>query len=296
MTATREAPGAVALTLPLRSDPPWLTAALMGLIAGFIGLFVLAFSRTAFPSAWGVLPGVMVGVFVGTAVAARARRRGATVVLEASDRKLDVRDPAQTLDVLDLAAPYSAVLLVDRKPGRRMLVVGQHGDPVVVLELGGASTGAPAPWADRTLTLDLESMALSPASPNVVALAEGHTLDALLAHLAPSVDARMPWVSQPTSGGATLQVAPGEVRYGARTLPLDATVKAMNYAVLTNGVTVAGLGLVQGDEGSVLLLACEDAMVERDAVTGNLSPDAYVPLAVFELMRAVLTHTAAAKA
>jgi hypothetical protein len=47
---------------------------------------------------------------------------------------------------------------------------------------------------------------------------------------------------------------------------------------------------VQGEEGSVLLLACEDALVEKDAVAGNLSPDAYVPLPVFELVRVVVEH------
>ncbi len=282
MTATREV-----LTLPLRSAPPWLNSAVLGVGALSTAIFVLAFSRTAFSPALGILPGVTAGVFLGSALAARARRRGATVVLEAGVRKLDVRDPAQTLDVLDLTAPYSAVLLVDRKPGRRMLVVGQHGDPVVVLELGANASEIPDAWKTRSLTLDLESLALSPASPNVVALAEGHTLDPLLAHLAPTLDAHTPWISQPTATGATLQVAAGELRLGPRTTPLDATVKAVNYAVQTGGVAVAGLGLVQGDEGSVLLLACEDAVVEKGAVAGNLTPDAYVPLAVFELVRVV---------
>ena len=100
-----------------------------------------------------------------------------------------------------------------------------------------------------------------------------------------------PWISQPTQGGATLEVAPGEVRFGGRVVTLDATVKAVNYAVSAAGVTVAALGLVQGDDGSVLLLACEDALVEKDAVAGNLSPDAYVPLPVFELVRVVVEHS-----
>jgi hypothetical protein len=32
--------------------------------------------------------------------------------------------------------------------------------------------------------------------------------------LAPSLDASTPWITQPTQGGATLEVAPGEVRVG----------------------------------------------------------------------------------
>lgn len=290
MTVLRDVPGAVSLTIPLRSDPPWLTAGVLGVTALSIATFMAVFSRTAFSPALGILPGVTAGVFLGSILAARVRRRGATVLLEASVRRLDVRDPAQTLDVLDLAAPYSAVLLVDKKPGRRMLVVSQHGDPTVVLELGAPSTEIPEAWRARTLTLDLESLALSPASPNVVALAEGSSLDALLAHLAPSLDASTPWITQPTQGGATLEVAPGEMRFGARRVALDATVKPVNYAVSASGATIAALGLVQGEEGSVLLLACEDALVEKDAVAGNLSPDAFVPLPVFELVRVVVEH------
>ncbi len=291
MTVMRDVPGAVSLTIPLRSDPPWLTAAVLGLATVSIGVFMAAFSRTSFSPALGILPGVTAGVFLGSAMAARARRRGATVKLEASERRLDVLDPSQRLDVLDLVAPYSAVLLVDAKPGRRMLVLSQYGDPVVLLELNPAPGELPEAWRARALTLDLESLALSPASPNVVALAEGSSLDALLAHLAPSLDMGTPWISQPTQGGATLEVAPGEVRFGGRVVTLDATVKAVNYAVSAAGVTVAALGLVQGDDGSVLLLACEDALVEKDAVAGNLSPDAYVPLPVFELVRVVVEHS-----
>lgn len=290
MTVSREVPGAVSLTLPLRSDPPWLTASVIGVIAFSIAAFMVVFSRTPFSPSLGILPGITTGVFLGSLLAARARRRGASVSLEASARKLDVRDPSQVLDVLDLSAPYSAVLLVDARPGRRMLVVGQHSDPVVVLELGATPSPAPSEWRTRTLTLDLESLALSPAAPNVVALAEGHSLDGLLTHLASSLDAHTPWISQPTQSGAALEVAEGEIRFGGRTVILDATVKAVSYAVSAAGVTVAALGLVQGEEGSVLLLACEDALVEKDAVAGNLSPDAYVPLPVFELVRVVAEH------
>lgn len=281
------------LSLPLRSDPPWLQAGVLGVCAASVAAFSLVFSRTTMPAALGVLPGITAGVFLGSALGHWSRKRGATVHLEASRHRVDVRDPADRHPVLDLASPFSAVLLVDRTPGRRMLVVGQHGDPLVVLETSAVTPDAPpGRWSERTLTLDLEGLALSAASPNVVALASGHTLASLLAHLEPHLDEAMPWVSQPTASGASLLLTRTEVRFGSRAVPLDGTVKAVPYAVQAQGATVASLGLVQHDSAT-MLFACEDALVEKDAVTGNLVPDAYVPLAAFELLRAVVDNSRA---
>ena len=149
-----------------------------------------------------------------------------------------------------------------------------------------SASRAAEPWAARTLTLDLSHLALTPASPKVVALTTGHTLDALLDHVIAHVDADAPLLSQATPGGR-LQIRRGEVRFGTRVVTLDGTVKALPYAISANGMTIAALGLVQG-EGALMLFACEDAFVEKGAVTGNLTPDAYLPLATWELLRSVV--------
>jgi len=283
-TTEPQAPGA--LSLPLQSDPPWLQLAVLGVGAAAVGAFVAIFARTTFPAALGVMPGSALGVFAGAYLAARARRRGATVHLEVSGEHLAVVDPRARHAVLDLAAPFSAALLVDRATGRRMLALGQEDDPIVVLEPappGGATDGR---WAGRVVTLDLDALALTPASPKVVALAEGQTLDPLLARFAPSLAEGMPLLSQPTPGGR-LVIAQDAVRFGARAVQLDGSVKGVPYAVQANGATAAGFGLTQG-EGALLLFACEDAFVEKGAVSGNLTPDAYLPLATYEILRRVL--------
>lgn len=282
-----QAPGA--LSLPLQSDPPWLQLAVLGVGAAAVGAFVAIFARTTFPAALGVMPGSALGVFAGAYLAARARRRGATVHLEVSGDRLEVVDPRARHAVLDLAAPFSAALLVDRATGRRMLALGQEDDPIVVLEPappGGATDGR---WAGRVVTLDLDALALTPASPKVVALAEGQSLDPLLARFAPALAEGMPLLSQPTPAGR-LVIGHDAVRFGAREVPLDGSVKGVPYAVQANGATAAGFGLTQG-EGALLLFACEDAFVEKGAVTGNLTPDAYLPLATYEILRRVLDRS-----
>lgn len=291
-TAFRESHAPSTLVLPLQSDPPWLQSAILGIGGAAIATFVALFSRTSFSPALGLLPGIMTGVFAGSALAAWSRRKGATVKLEASNHRLHVSDLTDRHEVLDLTSPYAAALFVDRKPGRRMLVVGQHHDPVVLIEtLPEGAVAAPPEWASRTLTLDLDGLALSPASPNVIALARGRTLDPLLAHLAPSLDGRAPLLAQPTAGGPALQLLQGELRFGDRAVALDGGVRAVPYAVQANGMSIAALGLVQNDS-AVMLFACEDALVEKGAVAGNLTPDAYVPLAAYELLRAVVDASA----
>lgn len=291
MTTPLESQSLVTLSLPLQSDPPWLQPAVLGVGAASIGAFVLLFAQTAYAAALGVLPGVALGVFAGSALAARSRRRGATVHLQVARQRLEVADPDERYPVLDLGAPFSAALLVDKTSKRRMLVLGQEEDPIVVLEPAPPAEPVGQPWASRVVTLDLDALALTPASPKVVALAEGQTLDALLAQLAPGLEPTTALLSQPTAGGR-LVIRHEEVRFGTRDLPLDGTVKAVPYAVQGNGLTVAAIGLSQG-EGAAMLFACEDAFVEKGAVTGNLTPDAYLPLSTYEILRRVVEHRTA---
>ncbi len=277
-------PSDASATLHLQSDPPWLQPSVLGIGAAAVGAFTLLFSQTQFSPALGALPGIALGVFAGSALAAWGRRRGGTVTLTVDDRRLTVVDRAGTHSLLDLTAPFSAALLVDASSGRRALVVSQHEEPFVVLEADDARGGTtPEAWRPATLSLDLSQLSLTPASPRVVALAVGHSLDPVLARVTPRSPALL---AQPTTGGR-LELHPGEVRFGARAVELDGTVTPLAYAISANGLVVAGLGLARA-EGAVMLFACEDALVEKGAVTGNLTPDAYVPLVTYELLRAVV--------
>ena len=50
----------------------------------------------------------------------------------------------------------------------------------------------------------------------------------------------------------------------------------------------AGLGLAStADEGSMLLLACDEATVERRAVATDNPVDAFVPMSTYEVLRAL---------
>jgi hypothetical protein len=292
MNALRETPSST-LTLPLYSAPIWSTYAVLGVIAASVATFSALFSRTQFSWAIGIIPGITFGVFGGGALAAYLRRRGASVVLKATPRLLQIHDPDKVHDMLDLEASFATLLLVDPVSKQRALVVSQRGDPMVVLDRVSTATTPDPRWRDRALEIPLEGLALSPASPGVVALVEGQSLDGLLAHISESLVVGAPLLTQPTQGGPTLVVMSHEIQFGARTILLDATVKAVHYAVSANGMTFAGIGIVRADEGSLLLFACEDAIVERDAVTGNLTPDAYIPLATFEVLRAIIENLSA---
>jgi hypothetical protein len=280
------------LLLPLESDPPWLTTVVLAITAVCVGAFVALFTRTPISPGLGVLPGMTLGVFVGSAVAAYARRRGATLTLDTDAYRVAVRDASQVLSLVDVSYAYAAVLLIDRNTGRRVLALGQRGDTEVIFEAPNAMrSAAPEAWKARTITTDVDALALTAACPHVVALAQGVSLDPLLARLAATLDETAPWLSQHTASGVGLQVTSTEVRYGSHRVLLDATLKALAYTVTTPTGPVAALGLARG-EGALLLVACEDAFVEKNAVLGNLAPDVYVPLTTYELLRAVVERAA----
>ena len=291
MTTTSEAE--TVLNVPLRSDPRWLTAGVALVTLGCSLVFVAIFSKSELGSALGLIPGITFAVFLGSALAAWGRQRGGTLALRLSPYRMEVCDPDERHEWLNLTAPYAAVLLIDPKAGQRMLIVGQNGDPLTVLETGViAPTDAPLQgladgWKARTLVLDLHDFAVSPASANTVALALGQRLDPILDRLAGSLSEATPWLVQPTASGEVLKLAPDEVRFGAQAVPLGANVKAIPYTLQAQGATVAALGVSVG-EGALVLLGCEEAPIESGAVTGNLTPDAYVPLPAYELLRAVV--------
>jgi len=271
--------------VPVCSDPKWLRSAVLGLTAGASGLFVALFSQTNVGAALGVLPGMTIGVFGGSALAAWARRRGGTISLVATPGRLDVSDADRRVELVDLTAPYGALLLTDAT--RRVLVLSQRNDPVVLIE--STLTTAPSPsdaWRARTAPIDLDAVALSAATSHAFALLPGESLDPLLAHLGATLDADAPWLLQPTSSGP-LTLTRDALTFADRA-PLRTPIHPLDYGVKVQGGQVAGLGLAStAEEGALLLLACDEATVEKRAVTTDNPVDAFIPMSTYEVLRAL---------
>lgn len=288
------------LEIPLESDPPWLSAGIGGLTAASSAAFIGVFSAFGVPPALGLLPGMTLAVFAGSGLARWGRRRGASAWLRHTPQQLGLRDPRHRVQLIDLAAPFAAVLVVDPAHRRRMVVLSQRAEPVVIYEPStpASATASNAqgpyrdashpegPWASRTVTTDLQKVAISSATAHVYTLREGESLDALLGLLGPAVDADAPWFSLPTAGGAVLTVSAAWVTCGAKVIP-RAGLEAAPYAIQVDRASIAGIGFGAG-EGALLLFGCEEAFVAPGAVVTDLVPDAYVSPATFELLRVMV--------
>ncbi len=279
------------LRIPVQSDPPTLHRSVLGLSGAASLAFAAMFAQSHLSAFLGVIPGMMVGVFGGAALAARGRRRGGTVSLLATPGRLDVSDPQRRVEVLDLTSPYGALLLTGS--GRRVLVLSQRHEPVVLLEEGATPAELAAPWKSRALAVDLGAVALSSATTHAFALLPGESLDALLAHLVATLEPDAPWMVQSTPGGL-LTLGPGELVYADRP-PLKGDVQTLAYGVKVQGGQVAGLGLASAEgEGGMLLLATEEATIERIAVPTDNPVDAFIATAAYEVLRAVYGQRRAA--
>jgi len=275
---------AATLRVPVCSDPKWLRSAVLGFTAGVSGLFIALFASTNVSAALGIVPGMTVGVFGGSALAAWARRRGGTISLVATPGRLDVSDEERRVEVVDLTSPYGALLLTG--DGRRVLILSQRNDPIVLIEsLAPASTPSAA-WSARVVKVDLGAVALSAATSHAFALLPGQSLDPLLAYLEATLDPDAPWMLQPTSTG-TLTLSRGTLALSDRT-PLSDPIHPLDYAVKVQGGQIAGLGLAStADEGSMLLLACDEATVEKRAVVTDNPIDAFIPMSTYEVLRSL---------
>lgn len=270
--------------VPLQSPPPWLAAGIGGLVAGTAGAFMAAFAWMSASPWLGLLPGMTVAVFGASGLSVWSRRRGGTLDLEATPQRLDLSDTNGRQELLDLGAPYAAVLLVGRD--RRALVVSQRGGPVAIFDPGSAASPRDA-WEARSVKADLDAVPLSPSSAQVHALALGASLDPLLAHLGASLDADAPWMIIPTDGGAMITVTSREVSWGTRA-KLTGGLVVTRYAAQSQGASVAALGLAStADEGVQLMVASEDAALAGDAVATEATPDVFVSSTAFELLSAV---------
>lgn len=275
---------AATLRVPVCSDPKWLRSAVLGLTAGVSGVFIALFARTNVAAALGLVPGMTVGVFGGSALAAWARRRGGTISLVATPGRLDVSDEERRVEVVDLTSPYGALLLTGG--GRRVLILSQRNDPVVLIESLAPPSTPSAAWSARVAAVDLDAVALSAATSHAFALLPGQSLAPLLAHLEATLNPDAPWLLQPTSTG-TLTLTRDALALADRA-PLRDPIHPLNYAVKVQGGQVAGLGLAStADEGSMILLACDEATVERRAVVTDNPIDAFIPMSTYEVLRSL---------
>lgn len=280
---------ASSVRVPLVGAPPWLSAGVAGTTALSSAAFVLLFAAEHATPWLGLFPGLTVGVFAASALSAWARRRGGAAVVEANPGRLDLVDAEHRRALIDLGARWAAVLLVGRD--RRMLVLSQQADPVVLLEARGAfSDGPPAPegpWAARARHVDLDGVPLGASSAHVFALAAGATLDPLLNHLTRTLEPDAPFILQNLSGGERLRVDTDGVTLGDRA-PLRGAIHAAPYVIRADGGSLAALGLASAeDEGALLLVACDEVAPAPGSVATESSAEAMLPAASFALLKAV---------
>lgn len=295
MTVYRSRDERPTLSIALRSEAPWLLAGILGLLALSSGFFVWVFSHTHF-SAWlGLIPALTTTVFGGSAMSMLSRRKGASLFLDLDDTRAALREPGSRQELLDFESRFSATILADPAHRRRMLVLGQHGDPIVLLDLSSGEVPESGLWRARTRVVDLSTILLSPASSHVVTLADGASLDPVLSRIEPRLNDALPWFSYPVATGEILRVEPSEVCLGRLSITLPGTLRATAHAVQIKGGTVAGIGFADADS-AMILLACDEAPVPDDVPVFERSPDAYLPHTVFEVIRAIAHPNAAAPA
>jgi hypothetical protein len=278
-----------ALVIPLRSDPPWLRLGLVAVTLASIALFVFYFRLLPVPRphpALALLPGLTMATFAGATLAWWGRRRGATLHLEASGPRLVLREPTQRALLLDRGRPFGAMLVADAAGGSRVLVLSQDQDPLMLLDVSRA--GAPSErWAARTITVDLSTVALSPATAQVLTLAEGQALSPLLSTLEDDLLDDAPLLSYPLPSGETLVVTREGMRIGNRELRFGEGTTARRIAIETPYGEATGLSIVGPDAS--FLIACQDAgAAPSEEGPASAAPDAWVPTVLFAAISSLM--------
>ncbi len=277
----------------LQGDAPWIVRGILGVTGACIAVFVWVFVHGHHPWTLALIPALTTAVFVGSALAAWGRTRGGRATLEVTPVRVEVQEEGRRTLLLDRAVPWSALLLVAPGHRRRMLVVGQRTETFVVMEPGavpGDDRGTGPGWVDRTVHADLDALAMSPASAGVLTLSAGHSLTGLLAVLESDVEGSTPWMQHQVPGGETLRVTRGELSLGTRKVSLSGDRRVAAYALETGrGSPVAGLGIANGEYAeTMVLVACDEAGVAPGAAASDVTPDVYIPLHVFEVLRTVV--------
>lgn len=281
---------ALSVKVALVGSPRWLNAGVSLVTALTSVVFVWCFAVEG-ASAWlGLFPGLTVGVFLGSALAVWARRRGGTAVIEATPGRLAIVDVDRTRALIDLCAPWAAVLFEGRD--RRMLVVSQNSTVVALAEPRGVGVGEKSVkvdglWARRTRAVDLDGVPLGASSANVFALATGESLGPMLEHLERTLEPDAPLVLQQLHDGEKLCVDGGGLTLGERA-PLRGAIIATPYVIRADGNSVAALGLasVEG-EGALLLVGCDEVVAAPKSIATESPAEAMLSAVTFAVLRAI---------
>lgn len=270
-------------SLPLRSDPKWLTAGLIGTtiasVAAFAGIFRLYDPRVNV--ALSLLPSLSVATFASSALSFWGRRKGGTLELYGRNRTLRVKssaDDVQWLDARD-GATFGALVLEDEKSSARVFVFSQGDEPRVVIDRSGKAL-SPA-WKQRVIRMDFSALPVSAETAGAIELAVGADPDAMLALVEPALSDSL-WIRQPLPSGDLLMADDRELRVGDQSIPFDGTASARRISVGTATGEVSGLSITH--DLSSFLFACIDPTVQgaeaqTDAPTAYLHPALFAALA-----------------
>jgi len=273
-------------SIPLRSDPPWLSAGLvgstLGSIAGFAAIFHFYDPRV--PVGLSLLPGLTSATFLGAALSFWGRRKGGTLELYGRGRTLRVRsksDDTQWLDARD-GATFGALVLEDSKTTARVFVFTQGEEPTVVIDRSGAALSDA--WTKRVVRVDFSSLAVSSESAGAIELAVGASSEKMLSTIEPALEDAL-WIRQRLPSGETLLVDERRLRVGDREVLFDGEANARRIAIATPAGEVLGLSIAH--DLTALLFACVDPTA-HGATADVDAPDAYLHPALFAALSAKL--------
>lgn len=272
--------------MPLRSDPPWLSAGLvgstLGSIAGFAAIFHFYDPRV--PVGLSLLPGLTSATFLGSALSFWGRRKGGTLELYGRGRTIRVRsksDDVQWLDARD-GSTFGALVLEDTKTAARVFVFTQGEEPTVVIDRSGAALSDA--WKKRVVSVDFSSLAVSAESAGAVELAVGTSSEKMLSTIEPALEDAL-WIRQQLPSGETLLVDDKQLRVGDRSIAFDGEAHARRIAIATPAGEVLGLSITH--DLTALLFACVDPTA-HGATADVDAPDAYLHPALFAALAAKL--------
>lgn len=271
---------------PLRSDPPWLRLGLLGVTFGSVLICAVYFRYLASshpPIALSLMPGLAIATFAGSLLAWWGRRRGGTMQLETTPHRLVLQEPRRRQELVDCARPFGAMLVNDKNSGARALVVSQQGEPTVVYDPDTQSTSSPpTSIKNRSISVDLAHVALSPDSANVITATVGTRIDPVLATLDRAVTDSTDWLRYPLPSGEVLQLTNDGIRIGDRVATIGKPTIARRIAIQSPSGEITALSILC--EENSFLLACHDPAGSGEGVTPVEAPDVYLPVLVWSVI------------
>lgn len=270
----------------LRSDPPWLRLGIVAVTLASVlacALYYRSLGSSHPPLALSLLPAAAMATFGGALLAWWGRRRGGSLSLETSPRRVVLQARRSREELIDCTRPFGAMLVSDAHSGARALVVSQQGEPTVLFDPGASvALAPPEAFADRTVNIDLGHLALSPDSAHVITPSLGIRMDPVLGSLAGALSSKTDWLHYPLPSGEVLHLTADGLRIGDRVATLGKPTVARRIAIQSPTGEIVALSIVC--EENSFLLACQDVAVPSEGVTPVEAPDAYLPVLVWTVI------------